>query len=98
MVLVTCGSSVCQAEDSKRRGRVAAGMSQRGGEVGVAAQPQCADGQVAQAGHHPGGGWRGPKPGAARLLARRHPLLHGVLVPLIRRLGRAKTGKTLHFS
>jgi PPOX class probable F420-dependent enzyme len=31
---------------------------------------------------------------AARLLARKHPLLHGVLVPLTHRLGRAKTGKT----
>ena len=34
---------------------------------------------------------------AARLLARKHPLLHGVLVPLTHRLGRAKTGKTVHF-
>src|SRR5215211_6559524 len=33
---------------------VAAGMSQRGGEVGVAGQAQRADGQVAQAGHHAG--------------------------------------------
>jgi PPOX class probable F420-dependent enzyme len=33
---------------------------------------------------------------AARLLARKHPLLHGVLVPLTHRLGRAKTGKTVH--
>jgi PPOX class probable F420-dependent enzyme len=30
---------------------------------------------------------------AARLLAAKHPLLHGVLVPLTHRLGRAKTGK-----
>ena len=29
-------SSVCQAEDGKRAGGVAAGMSQRGGEIGVA--------------------------------------------------------------
>jgi PPOX class probable F420-dependent enzyme len=34
---------------------------------------------------------------AARLLARKHPLLHGVLVPLTHRLGRARTGKTVHF-
>jgi PPOX class probable F420-dependent enzyme len=34
---------------------------------------------------------------AARLLAAKHPLLHGVLVPLTHRLGRVKTGKTVHF-
>jgi PPOX class probable F420-dependent enzyme len=34
---------------------------------------------------------------AARLLAAKHPLLHGVLVPLTHRLGRAKTGKTVQF-
>jgi len=34
---------------------------------------------------------------AARLLVRKHPLLHGVLVPLTHRLGRVKTGKTVHF-
>jgi PPOX class probable F420-dependent enzyme len=34
---------------------------------------------------------------AARLLAGKHPWLHGVLVPLTHRLGRAKTGKTVHF-
>jgi PPOX class probable F420-dependent enzyme len=34
---------------------------------------------------------------AARLLAAKHPLLHGVLVPLTHRLGPAKTGKTVHF-
>jgi PPOX class probable F420-dependent enzyme len=34
---------------------------------------------------------------AARLLAAKHPWLHGVLVPLTHRLGRAKTGKTVHF-
>ena len=34
---------------------------------------------------------------AARLLAAKHPLLHGVLVPLTHRLGRPKTGKTVHF-
>jgi PPOX class probable F420-dependent enzyme len=34
---------------------------------------------------------------AAHLLAAKHPLLHGVLVPLTHRLGRAKTGKTVHF-
>src|SRR4029450_13323612 len=47
-------SSVCQAEDGKRPGRVAAGMSQRGREVGVAGQAQRADGEVAQAGYHAG--------------------------------------------
>jgi len=36
---------------------------------------------------------------AARLLARKHPLLHGVLLPLTHRLGRAsRTGKTIHSS
>jgi PPOX class probable F420-dependent enzyme len=34
---------------------------------------------------------------AARLLRRKHPLLHGILVPLLHRLGRAKTGHTVHF-
>ena len=34
---------------------------------------------------------------AARLLTHKHPLLHGLLVPLTHRLGRAKTGKTIHF-
>jgi hypothetical protein len=34
---------------------------------------------------------------AARLLAGKHPLLHGLLVPLTHRLGRAKTGKTVQF-
>jgi PPOX class probable F420-dependent enzyme len=34
---------------------------------------------------------------AGRLLRRKHPVLHGVLVPLAHRLGRAKTGKTVHF-
>ena len=34
---------------------------------------------------------------AARLLAGKHPLLHGLLVPLSHRLGRAKTDKTVHF-
>jgi PPOX class probable F420-dependent enzyme len=33
---------------------------------------------------------------AARLLAAKHPLLHGVPVPSTHRLGRAKTGKTVH--
>ncbi len=51
---VTSVSLVCQAEDGKRPCGVAAGMSQRGGEVGVAGQAQRADGEVAQAGHHPG--------------------------------------------
>ena len=48
-------SSVRQAEDGKRPGRIAAGMSQRGGEVGMAGQAQRAECEVAQAGHHPGG-------------------------------------------
>jgi hypothetical protein len=47
-------SSACQAEDGKRPGGVAAGMSQRGGEVEVAGKAQRADGEVAEAGHHPG--------------------------------------------
>lgn len=34
---------------------------------------------------------------AARLLRRKHPLLHGILVPLAHRLGRRKTGHTVHF-
>jgi PPOX class probable F420-dependent enzyme len=34
---------------------------------------------------------------AARLLARKHPLLHGILVPVLHRSGRAKTGHTVHF-
>jgi PPOX class probable F420-dependent enzyme len=34
---------------------------------------------------------------AGRALARKYPLLHGVLVPLMHRLGRAKTGRTVHF-
>jgi PPOX class probable F420-dependent enzyme len=34
---------------------------------------------------------------AARLLRRKHPLLHGVLVPLAHRLGRRRTGRTVHF-
>lgn len=34
---------------------------------------------------------------AARLLRRKHPLLHGILVPLLHRVGRAKTGHTVHF-
>ena len=34
---------------------------------------------------------------AARLLARKHPFLHGILVPLAHRVGRAKTGRTVHF-
>jgi len=34
---------------------------------------------------------------AARALAGKYPLLHGVLVPLMHRLGRAKTGRTVHF-
>jgi PPOX class probable F420-dependent enzyme len=34
---------------------------------------------------------------AARALARKYPMLQGVLVPLTHRLGRAKTGRTVHF-
>jgi PPOX class probable F420-dependent enzyme len=34
---------------------------------------------------------------AAWLLRRKHPLLHGILVPSLHRLGRAKTGRTVHF-
>jgi PPOX class probable F420-dependent enzyme len=34
---------------------------------------------------------------AARLLRRKHPFLHGALVPLFHRLGRARFGRTVHF-
>jgi PPOX class probable F420-dependent enzyme len=34
---------------------------------------------------------------AARALARKHPLLQGVLVPFAHRVGRSKTGRTVHF-
>jgi hypothetical protein len=34
---------------------------------------------------------------AARMLGRKHPFLHGVLVPLAHRVLRAKTGRTVHF-
>jgi PPOX class probable F420-dependent enzyme len=34
---------------------------------------------------------------AARALARKHPLLQGVLVPLAHRVGRSRTGRTVHF-
>lgn len=34
---------------------------------------------------------------AARLLTRKYPLLHGVVVPLSHRLGRAKFGRTVHY-
>lgn len=34
---------------------------------------------------------------AARLLRRKYPLLHGVVVPLTHRIARAKTGRTVHF-
>jgi PPOX class probable F420-dependent enzyme len=34
---------------------------------------------------------------AARLLRRKYPLLHGVLVPLAHRVGRRRTGRTVHF-
>lgn len=35
---------------------------------------------------------------AARTLRRKYPLLHGVLVPLMHRLGRRRTGGTVHFA
>jgi PPOX class probable F420-dependent enzyme len=35
---------------------------------------------------------------AARLLRRKHPLLHGALVPLAHRVGRRRTGRTVHFA
>jgi PPOX class probable F420-dependent enzyme len=34
---------------------------------------------------------------AARALARKYPVLHGVLVPLMHRVARARTGRTVHF-
>ncbi|MEU3269806.1 PPOX class F420-dependent oxidoreductase [Saccharomonospora sp. NPDC006951] len=34
---------------------------------------------------------------AARQLRRKYPILHGVIVPLVHRLGRSKTGRTVHF-
>ena len=34
---------------------------------------------------------------AGRALVRKHPLLHGVLVPLMHRLARRRTGRTVHF-
>lgn len=34
---------------------------------------------------------------AARALRRKHPLLHGVVVPLAHRVGRSRTGRTVHF-
>lgn len=34
---------------------------------------------------------------AARLLRRKHPVLHGLLVPLAHRVGRSRTGRTIHF-
>ncbi len=34
---------------------------------------------------------------AGRALARKYPMLQGVLVPLTHRLGRARTGRTVHF-
>jgi PPOX class probable F420-dependent enzyme len=34
---------------------------------------------------------------AGHALASKHPLLHGVLVPLAHRLGRSKTGRTVHY-
>ena len=34
---------------------------------------------------------------AARALRRKHPLLHGVLVPLAHRVARSKSGRTVHF-
>lgn len=34
---------------------------------------------------------------AARLLRRKYPLLHGIVVPFSHRVGRRKTGRTVHF-
>jgi PPOX class probable F420-dependent enzyme len=34
---------------------------------------------------------------AARLLRRKHPVLHGIVVPLSHRLGRSKFGATIHY-
>lgn len=34
---------------------------------------------------------------AASMLRRKHPMLHGVLVPFFHRVGRRKTGRTVHF-
>ncbi len=34
---------------------------------------------------------------AAHALARKHPLLQGVLVPFMHRVGRAHSGRTVHF-
>ncbi|SCL20172.1 PPOX class probable F420-dependent enzyme, Rv2061 family [Micromonospora rhizosphaerae] len=34
---------------------------------------------------------------ASRALVRKHPMLHGVLVPAMHRLGRSRTGRTVHF-
>ncbi|MGH9212311.1 MAG: PPOX class F420-dependent oxidoreductase [Acidimicrobiales bacterium] len=34
---------------------------------------------------------------AGRLLARKHPVLHGIVVPLSHRIGRRKAGRTVHF-
>ena len=34
---------------------------------------------------------------AARMLRAKYPFMHGVLVPLSHRIGRAKTGRTVHF-
>lgn len=34
---------------------------------------------------------------AARALRRKYPVLHGVLVPLAHRIGRSRTGRTVHF-
>ena len=45
----------CDAEEWQDAGGVAGVVAQRGGEVAVAAEAQDADGQVAQAGHGPGG-------------------------------------------
>jgi PPOX class probable F420-dependent enzyme len=34
---------------------------------------------------------------ASRALRRKHPMLHGALVPFMHRVGRSKTGRTVHF-
>jgi hypothetical protein len=37
------------------------------------------------------------KAGKTRRLRRKHPFLHGLLVPLTHRIGRARTGRTVHY-
>src|SRR6266511_176947 len=49
------GSRACDAEEWQDSGGVAGVAAQRGGDVAVAAGVEDADGEVAQAGHGPGG-------------------------------------------